>query len=287
MLSSCAHWPAALGRTPPAERAARAPGAGADAAPTEIDSTLTLAAARLRRGQLLRPRRRQRTRLSRSRAPARRDQFPGGRAYARSSRPRWSRPRDSSAASDPVAASSIAAEARRQGAAARRARRSRDRADRVAQEPRATRGVPRASAPRATSFARGAVLAAGRSRARRPAACSRRFARDGRARRRVGRVPRCDSRGAVETAVTNGNTAAAEAGLAALREAPARPREPRAVAELAARRQQERYLATAVQSSELQLINAPPAVYPGPAAYAGVEGWVEVEFIVDLARSRN
>jgi TonB family protein len=46
-------------------------------------------------------------------------------------------------------------------------------------------------------------------------------------------------------------------------------------------RQQERYLATAVPASELNLVEAPPATYPAEALRRNIEGWVDLEFVVD------
>jgi TonB family protein len=71
-------------------------------------------------------------------------------------------------------------------------------------------------------------------------------------------------------------------GVAALREAP----EGDAVAgplaaEIDARRLQASYLANAAPAGELMLLRAPPAVYPPEAVQRGIEGWVEVEFVVD------
>jgi periplasmic protein TonB len=52
-------------------------------------------------------------------------------------------------------------------------------------------------------------------------------------------------------------------------------------AELAARRQQETYLATAAPPSALTLLSSVPVVYPMEALELGIEGWVDVDFIVD------
>jgi protein TonB len=88
-------------------------------------------------------------------------------------------------------------------------------------------------------------------------------------------------RAAIASAAENGE--ALDAALAALREAP----EGAALAtQLAAdieARLQQRYLAEPAPASELRLVNAPPARYPEEAREAGVEGWVDIEFIVDRA----
>jgi TonB family protein len=83
-------------------------------------------------------------------------------------------------------------------------------------------------------------------------------------------------------ATENGDWDRADAGVAALREAP----EGDAVAgplaaEIDARRLQASYLANTAPAGELMLLRAPPAVYPPEAVQRGIEGWVEVEFVVD------
>ncbi|RPI60029.1 MAG: energy transducer TonB [Lysobacterales bacterium] len=52
-------------------------------------------------------------------------------------------------------------------------------------------------------------------------------------------------------------------------------------ADFAARRQQETYLATATAASELTLRSSVPVVYPMDALELGLEGWVDLEFVVD------
>lgn len=85
-------------------------------------------------------------------------------------------------------------------------------------------------------------------------------------------------------ALDNGDWQAAEAGVAALGEAPggAPVAAPLAV-EIEARQRQVSYLAEAAPAGELMLRSAPPAVYPPEAVQRGIEGWVEVEFVVDRA----
>jgi TonB family protein len=46
-------------------------------------------------------------------------------------------------------------------------------------------------------------------------------------------------------------------------------------------RLQDEYLASAAPASELTLLSSPPADYPREAQLRGVEGWVDLEFIVD------
>jgi TonB family protein len=93
---------------------------------------------------------------------------------------------------------------------------------------------------------------------------------------------RVATRGAIEAAAATADLPTVEAGLAALREAPEGAAiAEQLVSEFAARRVQERYLAEAVPASQLQLLAAPEAAYPQDAIDANLEGWVELEFIVD------
>jgi TonB family protein len=85
----------------------------------------------------------------------------------------------------------------------------------------------------------------------------------------------------IDAAGKNGESATFEAGLAALRAAP----EGAALAEQlasddAARELQERFLRETIPASELRLVSAPPATYPAEAQAEGLEGWVDVEFVV-------
>jgi len=87
---------------------------------------------------------------------------------------------------------------------------------------------------------------------------------------------------AIQNTLEQRNWAAAETQLAALSQAPggeaaATP----LAAELAAGRLQETYLATAAPASELFLRSAAPVVYPPEALARQVEGWVDLEFILD------
>jgi TonB family protein len=87
---------------------------------------------------------------------------------------------------------------------------------------------------------------------------------------------------AVQETIENGDWAAAGAQLVALAQVPggaavAAPLQ----AELAARRLQEIYLASAAPASELGLQSSVPVVYPAEAIERGVDGWVDLEFVVD------
>ena len=76
--------------------------------------------------------------------------------------------------------------------------------------------------------------------------------------------------------------AAGEAALAAMAAA---PRGAIAAAplreQLETERLQTQYLAAASPASELNLLDAPPAVYPPDALRMNIQGWVELEFVVD------
>jgi TonB family protein len=87
---------------------------------------------------------------------------------------------------------------------------------------------------------------------------------------------------ALESAIDRGDWGTADAQLARLAQAPAGAiaAQPLA-AELAARRQQETYLATAAPASVIAMQSTVPAKYPQDLLQRGVEGWVDLEFIVD------
>ena len=76
--------------------------------------------------------------------------------------------------------------------------------------------------------------------------------------------------------------AAGETALTAMASA---PRGPVAAAplreQLETERLQTQYLAAASPASELGLLDAPPAVYPPEALRLNLQGWVELEFVVD------
>jgi TonB family protein len=93
---------------------------------------------------------------------------------------------------------------------------------------------------------------------------------------------RVTARGVIEAAAASGDLPTVEAGLAALREAPGGAAiAEQLIKEFAARRLQERYLAEVVPASQLRLLVAPEAAYPQEAIDANLEGWVDLEFIVD------
>ena len=87
---------------------------------------------------------------------------------------------------------------------------------------------------------------------------------------------------AIENTLAQRDWAAAEAQLAALSQAPGGSAAAAPLsAELAAGRLQEAYLATAAPASELIMRSTPPAVYPPDALSRQIEGWVDLEFILD------
>jgi protein TonB len=89
-------------------------------------------------------------------------------------------------------------------------------------------------------------------------------------------------RGAIDAAAASADSPPVVAGLAALREAPdGAAIAEQLVGELAARRLQEQYLAEVIPASQLRLLAAPEATYPQEAIDANLEGWVDLEFIVD------
>jgi TonB family protein len=87
---------------------------------------------------------------------------------------------------------------------------------------------------------------------------------------------------AIQSSIAAREWARAESELQALARAPAGAvvAAPLA-AELAARQQQEIYLATAAAPSALTLLSSVPVVYPMDELEQGVEGWVDVDLIVD------
>jgi TonB family protein len=87
---------------------------------------------------------------------------------------------------------------------------------------------------------------------------------------------------AIQGTIASGEWAAADAQLAGLARAPggAAVAAPLA-ADLAAARLQATYLATPAQASVLTLERATPAVYPPDALARGTEGWVDLEYVVD------
>jgi TonB family protein len=87
---------------------------------------------------------------------------------------------------------------------------------------------------------------------------------------------------AIESSIANGDWETADAQLAGLVQAPAGAiaAQPLA-AELAARRLQATYLATAAQASVMTLQTSVRPDYPPELLARGVEGWVDLEFVVD------
>ena len=91
---------------------------------------------------------------------------------------------------------------------------------------------------------------------------------------------------AIQNAIESGEWPLADAQLAGLTPAPggAAAAAPLA-AELAARRLQQTYLAAAAPASELDLRSSVPVVYPSQAIARGIEGWVDLEFVVGTQRA--
>jgi TonB family protein len=93
---------------------------------------------------------------------------------------------------------------------------------------------------------------------------------------------------AIQGALDRGEWDVADAQIKALAQAPGAAAAAPLAAELTARRLQETYLTTPAQASALTLLSAPPAVYPTGARERGIQGWVDLEFIVDRdGRPRN
>ncbi|HET7607476.1 MAG TPA: energy transducer TonB, partial [Gammaproteobacteria bacterium] len=87
---------------------------------------------------------------------------------------------------------------------------------------------------------------------------------------------------AIESSINSGDWAAADMQLAGLAKAPAGALAAQPLAaELAARRLQASYLATAAQASTMTLQSGAQAVYPPELLARAVEGWVDLEFVVD------
>jgi TonB family protein len=249
------------------------------AAPTELDSVLSLAAARLRRGQLLRP--------VGDGAVAYLDRAVGLDAAD----PRVVALRaDLTAAlleaarlvsgSDVAAATALVAEARRVGGAsaplaalerdlgAARARGEQQLVDRLT--------IARERVQSGALFAPpsdNALDSLSRLQADAPELAG--LAEAWEAFRQAGAL-------AIQNTIATREWTRADAYLAALTQAPggaivAAP----LAAELAARRLQDTYLATAAPPSELTLSSSVPVVYPMEALELGIEGWVDIDLVVD------
>jgi TonB family protein len=87
---------------------------------------------------------------------------------------------------------------------------------------------------------------------------------------------------AIESSINSGDWATADTQLVGLAKAPAGALAAQPLAaELAARRLQTTYLATAAQASTMTLQSGAQAVYPPELLARAVEGWVDLEFVVD------
>jgi protein TonB len=251
----------------------------AAAAPTELDSVLSLAAARLRRGQLLQP-------------AGDSAQVYFDRALALDARdPRVAALRvDLSAAllesarlvaaSDVAAAAAIIAEARRIGGAsaaltaleleigAATERANQDFTERLAAARERVRSGALFAPPEDSALDHLSRLQADAPTLSGLAEVWETF--------------RQTAVAAIQSDMAAREWARAEASLAALAQVPdgAMAAVP-LMAELTTQRQQETYLATAAPASELRLRSSVPVVYPQTALNLGIEGWVDLEFVVD------
>jgi TonB family protein len=89
--------------------------------------------------------------------------------------------------------------------------------------------------------------------------------------------------GRIAAALVARDWAKAEEGLAALADAPnGAPAGERLRAQLATAKLEEHYLSVVAPASELELLDRVALVYPVDAARDGIEGWVDVEFVVDV-----
>jgi TonB family protein len=88
----------------------------------------------------------------------------------------------------------------------------------------------------------------------------------------------------LQGALARRDWAAAESQLAGLAQVPgAAAVAARYAADLEVGRLQETYLTTAAPAGEMRLQSSAPPVYPPEAVERGLEGWVELEFVVDRA----
>jgi TonB family protein len=89
---------------------------------------------------------------------------------------------------------------------------------------------------------------------------------------------------ALDGAIARRDWAAADSQLAGLAQVPGGELAATSLAaELAAGRLQDAYLATAAPAGELRLRSSVPPAYPQDALARGIEGWVELEYVVDRA----
>ncbi len=249
-------------------------------APTELDSVLSLATARLRRGQLLAPEgdsarayldRAAQLDASDTRVAAlRADLAAALMATARLV-----------AVSDPPAAANLTREARQVGAEpALVAALERDVATaRVREEQR--RLADRLATARAR-LQEGAVFVPAADSALAHLSLLQSDAPELAGLGEAWEAFRLAAATAIQGAIDGGEWVAADVQLAELARVPggAAVTDPLR-AELAARRLQQTYLATASPASELVLRSSVPVVYPETALIRGVEGWVDLEFVVD------
>ncbi len=249
-------------------------------APTELDSVLSLATARLRRGQLLAPEgdsarayldRAAQLDASDTRVAAlRADLAAALMATARLV-----------AVSDPTAAANLTREARQVGAEpALVAALERDVATaRVREEQR--RLADRLATARAR-LQEGAVFVPAADSALAHLSLLQSDAPELAGLGEAWEAFRLAAATAIQGAIDGGEWVAADVQLAELARVPggAAVADPLR-AELAARRLQQTYLATASPASELVLRSSVPVVYPETALIRGVEGWVDLEFVVD------
>lgn len=281
--SRLAFLDAQLGRALAAFAAASPASAAAPAetaAPTELDSVLSLATARLRRGQLLAPEgdsarayldRAAQLDASDARVAAlRADLAAALMATARLV-----------AVSDPTAAANLTREARQVGAEpALVAALERDVATARAREEQ-RRLADRLATARAR-LQEGAVFVPAADSALAHLSLLQTDAPELAGLGEAWEAFRLAAATAIEGAIDGGEWAAADVQLAELARVPggAAVADPLR-AELAARRLQQTYLATASPASELVLRSSVPVVYPETALIRGVEGWVDLEFVVD------
>lgn len=250
------------------------------AAPTELDSMLSLAAARLRRGQLVSPAGdNARDYLNRARA------LDPSNAEAAALRAELGAALVASArlvaGSDVDAAAAIAEEARRQGATASELATLEQELTAARERLARRQGGETLTAARALIRA-GALFAPAENHALAVLLSVQNDTPDAEGLALAWAEYRAAVRDVSEAAADADDWATAEAGLAALRETPDGATLANQLAdEFAARRLQAQFLAEVIPASQLTMLSAPPAAYPQEAIDSNIEGWVDVEFIVD------